>query len=506
MSSRVLFAVLFVVTCVSCAVVPREHILMFDDDGVPIDPAAESWYGVYPRLLESDHEDFAVRPDLQFDRYLDHLLGNLETYVVATDNRRVLLFVHGGLNTNDSSIGRAADLSPTILESGAYPIFVNWRSNLFSSYADHLFFVRQGGEAFEGPGDVADDVFDSLRVLWTPFQFAGDLARGVLRLPITATFQLEETTEWLGWNNSPERDAADASLARWMAAPDDDVLLRFPVVDGTAASSDGATWYEEVGGFLRWIVFAGPKLLSTIAVDAAGTGSWDVMLRRVAHLFHPEHDVDADAEVRRPRGLLHAMHRLARLQEQHDLRITIVGHSMGAIVVNHLLQHATLQRRLARGFDYSTWVGRTPEIAALPRFENIVLLGAACSVRDYEDAVFPYLLDDRTARVFHVVLHPNNEIGEAPYYDLAPRGSLLTWIDDFLAKPTTPLDRTAGRYTNLLPALHHTPVELRGRIHLRILPWNDDGLPQRHGELSDALDAWNFWREEHWFPRGVAGG
>lgn len=494
-----------------CEVIPREHILMFNKDGAPVDPADESWYGEYPTLLEPGDDDYAREPGRRYDAYLDALFTSIESWAAESpEHRRVVVFVHGGLNNQDRSIERAIEMSPLMLEQGVYPIFVNWRSNLLSCYADHLFFVRQGGEVFVGPHDVLDDAFDALGVLWSPFQFAGDAARGILRLPIVATYQIEETTEWLGWSRSPERDAADAARELTYRVDDGPAPIPIPIVDGTDVDSS-STFFEEAFGLLRWIVFAAPKLVSTIAVDTAGTGSWDVMRRRVALLFHREDEFFGDLAHREARGLLRAMQRLARMQEAverregGELRISLVGHSMGAIVIDHLLEHATLQRRLALGFDARHWTESDPEPPVpLPRFDDIVYLGAACSVREYERAVFPYMFEDRTARMFHVVLHPENEVGEAPAWDLAPRGSLLTWIDDFLAKPTTPLDRTAGRYTNLLPALRDTPPDLMGRVHLRILDWNDDGLPQAHGEFDDVLDDWRFWSEECWFPRDQA--
>ena len=73
-----------------------------------------------------------------------------------------------------------------------------------------------------------------------------------------------------------------------------------------------------------------------------------------------------------------------------------------------------------------------------------------------------------------------------------------------LARPRTPRERTAGRYSNLLPALRDTPEELRDRIHVRVLPWNDDALPQEHGEFDDELEAWRFWDAASWFPRDQA--
>src|ERR1700740_564743 len=99
--------------------------------------------------------------------------------------------------------------------------------------------------------------------------------------------------------------------------------------------------------------------------------------------------------------------------------VVLVGHSMGTIVINHLLRAST----------------RLP-------VSRIVYMAAACTIKDYEDTVFPYLRQHPRAQISQLVLHHTAELRESNlmlfrWLDFAPRGSLLLWIDNFLSSPDT---------------------------------------------------------------------
>jgi hypothetical protein len=103
--------------------------------------------------------------------------------------------------------------------------------------------------------------------------------------------------------------------------------------------------------------------------------------------------------------------------------------------------------------------------------------------------------------MYHVVLHPEAEVSEVVYWDAAPRGSLLVWLDDFFTRPVHLVDRTAGRYENLMPSLHDTPVEFRKRVFVRVMDHDAVDQPQRHGDFTEPQHfSFRFWRPEDWFP------
>jgi pimeloyl-ACP methyl ester carboxylesterase len=74
-----------------------------------------------------------------------------------------------------------------------------------------------------------------------------------------------------------------------------------------------------------------------------------------------------------------------------DWEFVLVGHSMGAIIVNEIVRH----------------YGEKLPIS------HIVYMAAACSIRDYEDSVWPYLRLGESQKaetyVHHLMLHPSAE-------------------------------------------------------------------------------------------------
>ena len=57
---------------------------------------------------------------------------------------KVMMFFHGGLNTHDDSVARAADLSEEIRRDGTFPLFLSWDSSLPAAWWDHVAHVHEG--------------------------------------------------------------------------------------------------------------------------------------------------------------------------------------------------------------------------------------------------------------------------------------------------------------------------------------------------------------------------
>jgi hypothetical protein len=148
-------------------------------------------------------------------------------------------------------------------------------------------------------------------------------------------------------------------------------------------------------------------------------------------------------------------------------------------------------------------------------FQNIVYMGAASTIKDYETAIFPYLRKKNLSlkgekirppvKVYHLILHEAAESAEANYWDLPIRGSLLVWIDNFLSNPLKNQDRTVGRFVNLMSAVHHTPKGLKQFIHIHKFPTGvsidsssgdtqEINSPQEHG----AFSYFKFWKPKCW--------
>ncbi len=493
--------------CTTYEHVPAENIAMFNKRGRPVDPVPESgnthWtFGNYEEM-----------DDAEFDRYLDRMFRRLDAWTDErrqrdpTAKRRVLIFIHGGLNTPSGTVGRAVELAPQIEADGYYPIFINWRSSLAASYWDHLWRIRQGQDLYPWGTVMA------------PYYLAADLVRGIARLPKTAYFQL--TNLWdlhiaqiyraLPLDRVPGTDFVDTVITTMReelgsVAPHDvsRVLQRryqqrrdqwtgqHPDAIAVVEGIDRREWSDKLWPWFTYTVTLPTKLVSAIGIDATGDSAWDSMLRGVRILFNAEEDFrQTTPDVVPSGGLSRFMRRFrAEYAENSDeWEITLVGHSMGTIVLNQLVR----------------------EFQDI-RYDNLVYMAAACSLRDYHDTMFPYLRSEEgdKTELYHLTLHEQAEDGEQSVQilglDPAIRGSLLIWIDSLFENPKTRLDLTLGRYVNLMTAVHNTPRELWSRIHIKSFDVGDhlnaDGVmhhPQRHGDFTVA----RFWRREFWEPDGL---
>lgn len=173
-----------------------------------------------------------------------------------------------------------------------------------------------------------------------------------------------------------------------------------------------------------------------------------------------------------------------------NARIVMIGHSMGAIVVNELLQ-------------------LFPDLP----YESLVYMGGAASIRDTSRAVTRVLVDNRGCTKFYgLMLHPMNEARESTGFGLLPSGSLLVYVDEFLEVPKTVPDRTVGQWRNLRATRHvFFPEEARQWMLFNVFDRAEVMVPldsrppypnpTRHGAFNDA--GVPFWLEAVWKPQNL---
>jgi pimeloyl-ACP methyl ester carboxylesterase len=175
---------------------------------------------------------------------------------------------------------------------------------------------------------------------------------------------------------------------------------------------------------------------------------------------------------------------LRKLEEaqlaHHCENVTLVGHSMGAMIFNHGLR------------DF-------PDV----HYNNIVYMAAACSIRDFNDTVIPYMERNshQNTQFYGLSLHPRAEDRDRSVWEWVPRGSLLIWIDEFLGHPESFTDRTLGHFENALLASRLFPPRLQKRIHLTALSTGPGANElDEHGQFSSMA----FWKPELYTePGGV---
>jgi hypothetical protein len=414
----------------------------------------------------------------------------------ATGRKRVLVYIHGGLNTYGTALERV-DAMLQIDEKDVrsirrcfYPIFINWRSAFVSSYKDHLFAVRQGrfqkARAFATfPFALLDDVAN------LPFGFlgtGGDLvldgeATGNATTPSDASCAKGELAAALA--HSSDKTIAQRTVIEAAQRAD----LQKQVKYGRCSVERGDRLFDIARRFPLGVL----KPVTGAPVDSFGDPAARIMTRRTELMFAPEQCSSfatlPERDVCRKWSLNYLFERLSERagMEADNWEITLVGHSMGAIVVTEALR-------------------RFPRMPV----RNIVFMGAAVTLESYEDVfvrdtMHGYLARHPRAELFHLSLHRLAEIREVTLQDAAPRGSLLVWLDAFINEPQHIDQYTAGRTVTILRSLLDIKEpRILARVHLREFdyeprkPKNERCTPQKHGEFDDFV----FWRRDFWTGGG----
>jgi hypothetical protein len=357
---------------------------------------------------------------------------------------RLLVFVHGGLNSYDDNFQRMRELVAEPCEAGAasarlfvsqdcasartdyYPVFINWNSRLDDAIVDDLFFVRFGRRR------PAYGMFT-----W-PFVLAARLSESVFNAP-------------------------NAWLATWR---------------GYWEGRPGAGEIVESAALLP------VRTLTTPVLKAFGTSAWQIMRRR-AHLVSAERlDAHLNPDGRTGQGMRRGVART--LFEMLDGRIepcgesggacwkvsgepglggpveiTLVAHSMGAIVVNRLL---VMHRRLP--------------------VRRIVYLSPAASIEEIEGMVRPYLDHPPATGVswrpefwtFTLTRH-DEALERTLLTALLPRGTLLRWTDNLFEPVGQPGDNRFGRFQSHIGHYGRVP-RAPATAKFNVCRWADGAEPR----------------------------
>ncbi len=329
---------------------------------------------------------------------------------------RILIFVHGGLNdyessaehmfalfgqTGNKSVGENLFRYP-LRESCYYPIFINWNSSLGDSVWDDLFRIRFG-EARWWAG------------LTAPTMIVARLLGSIMYLPVSVIHN---------FNNVADAVAGAQIEGDPPLAIAGDVLLYLPL---QAAYTVTIPWGE---GF--------------------GAPGWEIMKRRVDLAVAPRLEKTKDQEgaaltlIKQLRNWLKVKNGATvldcgKLEEEcpeMSVEFTIVGHSMGSMLIDHFLE--------------STEANGGP-IPTLP-IRNIVYLAPATTINATEHFLIPYMARHSRTEFWLFVLNQRDEAREIARKGeafLFPRGSLLKWIDTFLETEESRGQATFGAVANL---------------------------------------------------------
>jgi pimeloyl-ACP methyl ester carboxylesterase len=232
---------------------------------------------------------------------------------------------------------------------------------------------------------------------------------------------------------------------------------------------------------IQWVATSPFKVVTTPFAYTLAKPAWDIMLRRTSTLFYTPKDLE-DKSGNRKKVITYGPHprmkdgngalyrfllSLEKELKEDDVKITLIGHSMGAIVVNQIVN---------LGLDL--------------RYENIVHMASADSIENLFNKVIPYIdcsLEGTCnkgfpVRFYSLHLHPDNENREVSARGFTPSGSLLTWIDGMYTTPKTVLDKRSGRWDNMTRAIELIPSveaksdiqpDIKGHMRFTIFGIND---------------------------------
>lgn len=391
------------------------HFIMVHEDGYPLDA----------QLAPISDDEFGRRDVGEILQAID---GYVRKDPAPGFPRRLVLFIHGGLNPYrnglkrvDQFVGAQGAHYPAI--RSAFWLFVNWNSDLLGSLVDDLCCIRRGDRAPLGGA------------LTAPFVTGARVVESGILAPRAWWFQGENAVDGFG---EPRRggDVCD------IVSPEPE---------------KGVAVAEVASYFLLYPV----RALTAPVIQAFGSAAWDQMKRR-ADLIAARIRMIEDGTVHGGAGyilLKKLADRLTTDPKWKELEVVLMGHSMGAIVLSRLLEEF-------------------PELPA----SRIVFLGAAASIQDVEGAVIPYLLGHPGAKFWGFSLSETDEAREISGLDVYERGSLLVWIDNLFERVNVPSQRTFGRAQNLRQHFR-VPAGLDRRMFLMRFDGKGRDDPRRHGDF-----------------------
>lgn len=433
-----------------------------------------------PRDLDMvlKREDWEIRQEA-LDTYLQQMFANVQ----HSRKKKICIYIHGGMNKIAGAVEKAAWAHQEMMRYGHYPIFVCWDSSPVTTYFDQILWVREGRHRRGTSGAVWS-------LATSPLYLLADFGRAVTRAPVVWTQLLHNDARTLNPHHyalhriATERQQT-AQKRKATGQPEAEIRGFRP------PPHEEYTDDEVAGMWARYIATLPVKAATAPLIDALGKTAWENMQMRTQSLFHQPSDFEIgvspeDLAAHPNTGALGRFFKhLEDFATTHDaIEVTVIGHSMGAIVINEAL----------RCIDKL-------ELA------NIVYMAAACSAMDFHDAVVPYLRAHRNTEFYSLSLHPQSEFTESNFSDLPPRGSLLVWIDNFLSSPRSFLDRTVGQHETALLTLHLAPPQVRDRMHFKVFGVGKNGeRPLKHQHFSgfDGKPDENprdFWDPAYWDPK-----
>ena len=439
----------------------RAHVLMFDARGEPRDPLTTT--GAGNAYLKAKDTPKGEPTDETYERYMQRILDGIDAHRRQYPKRplRLIFFFHGGLNTRGTALRRAEEQIARMKRDTpeVYPIFVNWLTSLPSSYKNHLLFVTHGQDTYRWGMSLA------------PFKFGGDVGRFVANgIPDTAL----QIWDW--------RRRVQYEREGVLKAPLCDNTLDFR--EGDHATRTRRDRYTD--GAHAFVTFLLAKWWTGAIVDAAGTPAWGSMLYTADRLFYSDQEMHHpyDVALRGETGggdFARFLERLAETVNPDDgnTEVILAAHSAGAIVANMIV---------------ANFGDRLP-------ITNLVYMAPACTIDELMAGgkLATFLANHPKSQLHILTLNEVAEFSQKFVMDLAPRGSLLVWLDEFIQpKHSEFRGHMLGRARNLRLHAHLIPCKIQPQVHITAYAEDPAGPP--HPQTHSAIGGIEYWKEANWNP------
>lgn len=378
------------------------------------------------------------------EQYIKNIVDNFQAQKSINPNLRMTIFIHGGLNSFENATERVKKVKGSMLVDNRYPVFISWRSGGLSNYSDHLFSIRRGEKRNWFVGGIT-----------SPFVLAEDGLRSLTRIPASTYNVLFGQNSIRIGSYSKEEQYSDKALAELNK-------LGFIIYNSPNDTGHG---FEDF-----WSVWNPVKLFTAPLVDGLGTGAWNSMLRRTDLVLRRNDGFNGISEDKSDTAVTKLFKKISSDMKNEEL--LLIGHSMGTIISNNI-------------------IARFQEL----NFKEIIYMAAACSIKDVELVIPPYMQKNTDTRFYSLSLNPYRDMAENSVFDFVPRGSLLMWIDETLGSTNSFQDKTAGFWFNMVRGAREAFKDpaIRQRVHLTQFGIKD-GSPQTHGAFGD----YEFWNERFW--------
>ena len=450
-----------------------------------------------------------------------------------SDKIKLLVYIHGGLNNVGSSLENNVSLKEAITnddEHWYYPKFLVWPSDVITNYAEHALNIS-GGRYTE---NLLRGVFGGTATL------ISDSVQAIVNIPRSWYTQLVNVKDHVwGLNDKRYQDSPNANPSptrvshSWVQARDNYCLYAKRQGDETNCLDDG--YIERAETFksepvsdndqhanINWSSYErnssnpikNPKFLwervsalsrltaGSLTHSEIGAASWRNMKRRTANFTSPTVIFDSRINERHAcskNGQICAsgmdyfdelLKQINNSDKPSDYELTLIGHSMGAFILNSLI-NSNLEHLVQNQV-----------------VKNVVYMGAATTIQNtvttirnlYQAYDTKGVNFEQWPNVSNLMLNRVAEVSEMMFYGLVPGGSLLVWVDEIYEQPSHPIERTVGAEVNVYAALPYIEQQL-GRYYTNKITFKSfdrtrSSTPSTHSEFNDG----EFWHPEFWQP------